>query len=210
MFDRTAGAWDVFLLALVKAALEPPSAPAPGGVAWQAGVTNPRPAAPNAASGVQPPKPQPLSPVNPGQPQSQTPQPQGGQAGPSQPQAQPAAQPQQQQGQPGAFKPSPLFSVPHPPSATADRLRMVHQLFVPPAPPPNPADAVASGSQMQNQQKLARDLVGDLMRAGRARPSLVKAGDYNYGWSIPPGYGQGQGGPYGVMNGGRLPPNALG
>ncbi|MDB5308582.1 MAG: hypothetical protein JWO38_2784, partial [Gemmataceae bacterium] len=26
----------------------------------------------------------------------------------------------------------------------------------------------------------------------------------------PPGYGQGQGGPYGVMNGGRLPPNALG
>ncbi len=107
------------------------------------------------------------------------------QAPPQQPPQQPAP-PQQPPQQPGAFKPSPLLSVPHPRSPAGDRIAMIQSRFIPPAPPPPPSPATGL--------KQARDLLGISMRGGRLRPLLtqaaaaVKAAN-DGGWAIPPGYG---------------------
>jgi len=77
------------------------------------GNLNPGPANPNPLSGAQPQQAQPLIPADQSAPQ------------PAQQAQQPPAQ------QPGAQSPSPLFSVPHPPSDTANWLHMVQAPFLP-------------------------------------------------------------------------------
>lgn len=109
------------------------------------------------------------------------------QAQPAQPQAQAAAPPQA----PGAFKPSAVFSVPHPPSVVANHHAHITGQFTPPAPPQAPP-------QQAQQPKMA-GLLLNLME-GRltkvAQPpfpnALPQGGSMQGGWYIPPSFQPGQ------------------
>lgn len=159
----------------------------------------------DAATGVAPPTSQPLTPQQPAPTPASPLQPQAGQ---TQLAAQPAPPPSQ--AQPGGFKPSPLLSVPHPPSPQGSRIAAIQQLFVPQAPPPPPSNPLT--------QKQARDLLGKALRASRLSlaPPAVKvaqipgqAAPWGFNPTPPGGYPASAPGAYGYNGYGSTPYNTV-
>jgi hypothetical protein len=154
----------------------------------------------NPAQSITPAPAQPLVPANSGGTTSQPAQQQGGGQGQQQQQQAPPPQP-------GAFKPSPLFSVPHPPSEAAQWMQPIHSQFVQAAPAPDPGQQVADGTQMntaQSLQKAARDLLGLCLIAGRL-PTEKKAAGPMQGWPW-----MQQGGGWGMQGGWAMPGGMMG
>jgi hypothetical protein len=185
---------------------KPPGAVA-GGNTLTSTATTPRPSSPNAATGISPGGLPALTPSAQGlqaQPQmmNQASPPAQPGAAPTPQAVQAPAQPAQQAQNVGTFKPSTVFSVPHPASPMASQVQAVTTAFTPPAAP---------------QQPKMAGLMADLAagRVKEAQPprypnALPQGGSYQGGWYIPPNFQPGQAWPTGYRAPGYAGPGTPG